>query len=134
MPLPSKYYKHWKDLCYQIVYQRNAYEALRQVLDTGKESKEVKSALTENGNSICARLKFLLYARGMIIEEMLSMKGQTEPTLPTFNEFIIKDRFDYYWLDEDKQRKQPHIFADPFSEEMQGRMGTLMANSPFSLN
>jgi hypothetical protein len=132
LPLPFKYYAHWMDLCYQIVYQCNAYDALREALKTAAEG-DVEGALNENYNSVAARLKYLLYARGMIIEEMLSRKGQTYLTLPTFNEFIIKNRFDYCWLPEHVLQTQPHISADPFSDEMQEHMGLLMLHVLFSL-
>lgn len=55
----------------------------------------------------------------MIIEEMLAAKGLVDPTLQTFNEFIIKYRFDYSWDSEAVLRTREHISKDPFSEEMQ---------------
>jgi hypothetical protein len=130
LPLPWKYYGAWRDLCYQIVYQRNAYLTLRTALLTTPDG-DTSGALTENYDSTSARLKYLLYARGMIIEEILSTKGKTQPTLPTFNEFIIKERFDYCWLPEAELRKQAHIFADPFDPEMAELMGMLPYHFPF---
>jgi hypothetical protein len=130
LPLPFKYYTHWVNLCYTIVYQRNAYLTLQTAIQPA--NKNTKGVLTSNFHSVAALLKYLLYARGMIIEEMLSMKGQMVITLPIFDEFIIKDRFDYCWEFEDDLRTQPHIFKDPFSDEMKEHMRMLTPLSIFA--
>jgi hypothetical protein len=123
VPLPSKYYPHWVDLCYQVVYHRNVYRVLRTAVGQLRPGI-AKEALTCNFNSASARLKYFVYARRMILEEIFSTKGQVDPDLPIFNEFIIKNRFDYSWDTDDEARKREHIFKDPFSDEMEPLMGT----------
>jgi hypothetical protein len=128
LPLPVKYYMPWVDLTYQIVFIRNAYDTLREALRNMKDQDAI-NALTRNFASTAAFLKYLLYARRMIMQEIFSTKGQVNPTLPTFDEFIIKYRFDYTWDSEKDLRGRKHIFKDPFDEEMEKHMGVSI---PFS--
>lgn len=130
VPLPDKYHSHWSTLCYQVVYFRNAFTTLRDTLQ--RAEGEVAGALTKSSASVAAILKYLLYARGMIIAEMFSVKGQKDPSLPTFDEFIIKNRFDYSWDSDTVLRTREHIFADPFSDDMKSAMRMLILPLPFS--
>jgi len=120
LPLPAKYYTEWVQLCYQTVYFRNAFAVLGNAIKPMKGDFE--EALIMHRDSVGAILKYLLYARGMIIEELLSKKGQINPTLPLFNEYIIKNRFDYSWDSDEESRTREHMFEDPFSDEMRPHM------------
>jgi hypothetical protein len=60
----------------------------------------------------------------MILEDIFSTKGQVNPDLPVFNEFIIKNGLDNSWDTEDEVWTRKHIFKDPFSDEMEPLMGT----------
>jgi len=105
------------DLCYLIVYHRNAYSTLRKAIEQLGDG-EAKDVLSQNFSSVGAILKYLLYAWGMIIEELLAAKGLANPALPRFKEFIIKNRFDYIWDSDKVLRSRDHIFKDPLSDDM----------------
>ena len=117
LALPGQYQAHWVDLCYLIVYHRNAYSTLRKAIEQLGDG-EAKDVLSQNFSSVGAILKYLLYARGMIIEELLAAKGLANPALPRFKEFIIKNRFDYIWDSDKVLRSRDHIFKDPLSDDM----------------
>jgi hypothetical protein len=114
LPLPTKYLPHWKQLCYTIVYHQSMYQA-----QDGLDPKEWPSAQLYS-RSVGAILKYYLYCRGKIIEEIFSMKGREFGMLPTFDEFIIKERWDLHWValaDLPKMEQAEHLGSDPFSTE-----------------
>jgi hypothetical protein len=126
LPLPLKYFDAWVDLCYLIVYYKNILPTLwNPPADLGPFDEDiVKDVLLANFDSSTAMLKYLLFCRGKIMEEIFETQGQVMQTLPTFDEYIIKNRFDYHWLSEDEMRRQKHIFKDPFSKQMEKPMST----------
>lgn len=121
LPLPTKYYEPWVNLCYIIVYHRNAFITLHDIMEES-DSEETLDAITPHFCSVAAVLKYHIYCRGKIIAEILGMKGQLMEKLPTFDEYIIKNRFDYSWDDDDEARIRPFIFKDPFSKDMKFHM------------
>jgi hypothetical protein len=94
LPLPTRYLPHWKQLCYTVVY----HKCMHNALNTLSKQKDFPSA-RDCARSISAILKYYLYCRGKIIEEIFSMKGRDFKTLPTFDEYIIKERWDLHWTD-----------------------------------
>jgi hypothetical protein len=94
LPLPSRYLPHWKQLCYSIVYQKCLHESLK-VLEREGGYQHARSC----ARSASAILKYKIYCRGKIIEEIFSLQGSQFEVLPTFDEYIIKERWDLHWDD-----------------------------------
>jgi hypothetical protein len=94
LPLPLRYWKHWKQLCYTIVYHKCLHNSLKLLEREGGFKLARSCAL-----SASAILKYQIYCRGKIIEEIFSLQGSQFHTLPTFDEYIIKERWDLHWID-----------------------------------
>jgi len=50
-------------------------------------------------------LKYNLYTRGKIIEEIFTKRGSNFDTLPTFDEYIVKEWWDLHWVELSKLGK-----------------------------
>jgi hypothetical protein len=94
LPLPLRYLKHWKQLCYNIVYFKCLHASLK-VLEREGGYKYAR----DTSRTASAILKYNLYCRGKIIEEIFSLQGAQFDNLPTFNEYIIKERWDLHWTE-----------------------------------
>jgi hypothetical protein len=94
LPLPCRYLNHWKQLCYNIVYHKCLHAALK-VLEQEPGYPHARSS----ARSASAVLKYNIYCRGKIIEEIFSLQGMEFNTLRTFDEYIIKERWDLHWVD-----------------------------------
>jgi len=102
IPLPFRYLPYWKQLCYTIVY----YKVMHQALSTSGHPNA--NTVQSGKRSTSTMLKYHLYCHGLIIEEIFNQKGKKKWfKLPTFDEYIIKERFDLHWLeDEDISRAE----------------------------
>ena len=118
VPLPSRYISHWKQLCYTIVY----HKAMHAALCTLSRSKRPKYPEARNcARSVSAILKYNLYARGKIIEEIFTKRGSKFDTLPTFDEYIIKERWDLHWVELSELGKftgAEYLGRSPFDEDV----------------
>ena len=118
VPLPSQYESHWKQLCYTIVY----HKAMHSALCTLTHSKRPKYQEARNcARSVSAILKYNLYTRGKIIEEIFTKRGSNFDTLPTFDEYIIKERWDLHWVELSKLGKftgAEYLGRSPFDEDV----------------
>ena len=77
--------------------------------------------------SVGAALRHYLWVRRHIIVELLDSGGSTKwlnanHCLPRFNEYIIKERFDYHWVNP-KPEHLEYFEKDALSEEMEEEMG-----------
>jgi len=107
IPLPLNYLPYWKQLCYTIVYYKVMHQAL------GKSGHRNDKVVQSGKQSTSTMLKYYLYCRGLIIEEIFNQKGKAYFELPTFDEFIIKERFDLHWLEDEeisRAEDQPGAF------------------------
>jgi hypothetical protein len=116
LPLPKRYMGHWKQLCYHIIYHKEMHQALRRV---GKGYPNIRKAL----HSLSSILKYNLFCQGLIIEEILGQKGSRNMELPTFDEYIIKERFNLHWtpiLSIPMGDKEPGSYLgwSPFDEDI----------------
>ena len=73
--------------------------------------------------SLSAILKYQLYSRGLIIEDIFAQKGMDIMRLHTFDEYIIKEHFDLHWVpaeELDFYSKEPAswIGASPFNPDV----------------
>ena len=89
LPLPTQYLHHWEQLCYTIIYHLCMYKVLKS-LNTDDHAQSCAC-------SVSTILKYNLYCHGMIIEEIFLKKGLEFQRLATFNEYIIKERWDLHW-------------------------------------
>jgi hypothetical protein len=94
LPLPSRYLPHWKQLCYTIVYHKCLHDSLK-LLEREGGYKYARNC----ARSASTILKYNIYCRGKIIEEIFSLQGSQFEVLPTFDEYIIKERWDLHWVD-----------------------------------
>jgi hypothetical protein len=94
LPLPCRYLSHWKQLCYNIVYHKCLHAALK-VLEQERGYPHARSC----ARSVSAILKYNIYCRGKIIEDIFSLQGMQFDKIPTFDEYIIKERWDLHWVD-----------------------------------
>jgi hypothetical protein len=102
LPLPAKYHDAWVHLCYTVVYQRNVFSILQKLCHAKELSSQERGCAEKSVRSTGAILRHYLWARRHIIKELLDHGGGTEWLDPNhclvyFNEFIIKERFDYHW-------------------------------------
>jgi hypothetical protein len=106
IPLPKGYLPFWKQLCYTIVYYKVMHITIRKCGHPNQQA--VQSAR----KSISSMLRYHLYCRGLIIEELFEQKGKEVFKLPIFDEYIIKDRFDLHWEEDgDFPRKAEALFG-----------------------
>jgi hypothetical protein len=123
VPLPSRYEDHWKQLCYTIVYHKLMHTALC----TLARSKRPRYPEARNcARSVSSILKYNLYARGKIIEEIFTKRGPNFNTLPTFDEYIIKERWDLHWVPLSELGKltgAEFLGCSPFDEEVVDALG-----------
>ena len=121
LPLPTRYQLHWKQLCYTIVYHRCVHATLRNF----EKDKRYPFA-RDCARSVSAVLKYQLYCRARIIEEIFSKKGSFFDTIPVFDEYIIKERWDLHWTEPEeygKTRGAACFGMSPFDEEVAKALG-----------
>ena len=121
LPLPTRYQSHWKQLCYTIVYHRCVHSTLR----TFEKDKRYPFA-RDCVRSVSAILKYQLYCRARIIEDIFSKKGSNFDTIPVFDEYIIKERWDLHWIEPEKYGTAPgarYHGMSPFDEEVAKALG-----------
>jgi hypothetical protein len=94
LPLLCRYLSHWKQLCYNIVYHKCLHTALKVLEQEGGYPHACSCARLAS-----AILKYNIYCRGKIIKDIFSLQGMQFDTLPTFDEYIIKERWDLHWVD-----------------------------------
>ena len=119
LPLPSRYASAWTQLCYTIVYWLSHWRAWLD--EIGKPLRYPKtqpaSFVQDTVNNIGARLLQYLIIRRMIMEELLAhtMSKDGTDSLRVFDEFLIRDRFDWLWCDYGDVPKHQEVFleADP---------------------
>jgi hypothetical protein len=121
LPILDRYLKHWIQLCYNVVYRQ---EQVRIYTDMMQEVVANRKILLGVLTQASVELRNLLFCRKAIMEEILraAHSGEDE-TLDTFDEYIIRDRFDYHFLSQKTLKEKEYWGSDPFSEEMEGPMG-----------
>jgi hypothetical protein len=123
LPLPLRYKKHWKQLCYTIVYHKCLHNSLKLLEQEGGFKHARSGAL-----SASAILKYQIYCRGKIVEEIFSLRGSQFQTLPTFDEYIIKERWDLHWVDPadmilGRTRGVEFLGRSPFDDDVVNALG-----------
>jgi len=118
LPLPSQYLDFWKQLCYTIVYHKEMQRTMAKI-----SRKKEPGTSRDLSRSLSAILKYQLYSRGLIIEDIFAQKGMDIMRLHTFDEYIIKERFDLHWVPAealDFRSKEPAswIGASPFNPDV----------------
>jgi hypothetical protein len=123
VPLPAPYHDAWVCLCYNVVFFRNVYRTLMNILDNAQDTHQsYLRFIQESIQSTSAKIRYYVFVRKTLIEELLSCKGK-EWTLPKFNEYIIKERFDYHHKTLRELQNCDHIGRNPFDEDMEKHMG-----------
>jgi hypothetical protein len=126
LPLPIKYHDAWVQMCYNVVYNRNAFRILGKLRGDKDLNAQERACAGNSMKSAGAALRHYLWARRHIVLELLSHGGSSnwldaDFCLPKFNEYIIKERFDYHW--EKPQREHLEYFEkDALSKDMKKEM------------
>jgi hypothetical protein len=117
LPMVKPYAKHFVQLCYNIVYNRAMVKATNQV----KGGKVVQRWALDIHDMSARKLRYYLYVRRAIMEE-IALNTSENSVLKTFNEYVIKERFDLHF-DAEGFKKSRHRLMDPLAPESQKAMG-----------
>ncbi|KAG9312770.1 hypothetical protein JVU11DRAFT_7207 [Chiua virens] len=102
LPLPARYASHWVQLCYSVVYWMTQWKAWgRELGEPARVPRQPAGFVTACMNNTGARFLKYLTARRLIIDELLEheMSKDGSDELLVFDEFIIRDRFDWLWTE-----------------------------------
>jgi hypothetical protein len=127
IPVPTRYGQAWIQLCYLVVYYRNSHMSFRFLSESEDLSKDEREMARLSMKSAGAMLRYYILARRLIILELLGQRHNPEWTdspLPLFNEYIIKERFDWHWDLPTDPKELAYFDEDPFGDEMKDLMGT----------
>ena len=78
-------------------------------------------------------LKYSLYSHGKIIEEIFANKGHEFDTISTFDEYIIKERWDLHWVDPSEMAKYKgasFLGRSPFDDDVMKALGKFFFPTP----
>lgn len=120
LPLPTQYLQYWVQLCYNVAHRQtllNSY--LNMAADADVQRPEILQKLIKQAG---VELRNYLYCRKMIIEDIMN-NAKHSGSLHVFDEYIIRERFDYHFMSDKELRNQKYWGADPFDPDMQNAMG-----------
>ena len=129
LPLPHRYAQAWLQLCYTVVYWMSTWKAWVGELGGPPRVRRQPKKLVRDcvDNSGARFLKYLL-ARRMIIDELLhhAMSKDEDDELDVFDEFLIRDRFDWLWMEFGDVRESQLSFlrldpVDPANKSIFGK-------------
>jgi hypothetical protein len=131
LPLPKPYHNAWVNLCYNVVFFWNVYLILLHTNDA-VHAKPITDrrecyafTLGESLESTSAKIRYYVHVRKILVEELLSCKGR-DWALPKFDEYIIKERFDYHARSTEELRESEYADCDPFDADMAEIMSELL--------
>jgi hypothetical protein len=132
LPLPEKYHDAWVQLCYNVAYNQHAFRILHKLREAKELSLSQRTCAEKAAKSIGAILRQYLLARRLIMIELMDNGGGTEWLHPdhclvTFNEYIIKERFDYHWT-RPKPAHVGYFTRDALGEDMKTKMSEYKVN------
>jgi hypothetical protein len=121
LPLPVKYLLPWTQLCYNIVYRQEHFRIYMEMLnEPGLLHRDIIQHLQRQAG---VEMRNYIYCRKEIMEDILACPPQSAaPTLRYFDEYIIRERFDYHFMPPAQLHRQQYWAANPFAEEMKGPM------------
>ena len=139
LPLPSRYADGWTQLCYTIVYWLSHWQAWLD--EIGKPLRyprtQPASFVQDTVNNIGARLLQYLIIRRMVVEELLghTMSKDGTDTLRVFDEYLIRERFDWLWCDYDDvpENQRVYLSADPVHPANHASFSEHFPHSPTTL-
>ena len=122
LPLPIKYHDAWVQICYNVVYNRNAFRILGKLCGDKDLNAQERTCAGNSMKSAGAALRHHLWARRHIMLELLNHVGSSnwldsDFCLPKFNKYIIKEWFDYHW-DKLKREHLEYFEKDALSKDM----------------
>ncbi|KAI9459609.1 hypothetical protein HD554DRAFT_2041834 [Boletus coccyginus] len=100
LPLPCRYSAAWIQLCYTIVYWLSTWKAWHAELQKKDAPVPQKLSRLCYNNSGMRLIKYLNIRR-LIVEELLRHKMSKDDSdeLDVFDEYLIRDRYDWLWTD-----------------------------------
>ncbi|KAF8426150.1 hypothetical protein L210DRAFT_3653000 [Boletus edulis BED1] len=118
VPLPRRYGQAWTQLCYTIVYWLATWKAwLNEDGKPHRLPKQPPNLIQECINNSGTRLIKYLHIRRLIIDELLHHRMSKDgcDQLDIFDEYLIRDRFDWLWTDivEIPKRMLDRLRLDP---------------------
>lgn len=128
LPLPHRYANAWSQLCYSIVYWVSMWKAWAAEAGRPRRNRSQPTDLVKTciNNSATRFLKYLLIRR-LIIDELLEhpMSKREDDQLDIFDEFIIRDRFDWLWtgIADIPQSQRDYLELDPVHPSNQVILG-----------
>lgn len=128
LPLPHRYASPWSQLCYIIVYWMSMWKAWVAQAGKGLRNRGQPATLVQTciNNSATRLLKYLLIRR-LIVDELLqhAMSKREDDELDIFDEFIIRDRFDWLWtrIDDIPKSQTGRLQLDPVDPSNQAIFG-----------
>jgi hypothetical protein len=125
LPLPHRYAEAWVQLCYSVVYWMSTWKAWVGEVGKMHRVRQQPQDLVEDGvnNSGTRFLKYLVIRR-MIVDELLRhpMSSSEDDELDVFDEYLIRDRFDWLWseIDDIPEIQEDYLGLDPVHEKNKG--------------
>ncbi|KAI9568140.1 hypothetical protein HD554DRAFT_2172538 [Boletus coccyginus] len=118
IPLPLRYQQGWAQLCYSVVYWLSQWKAWVAELARGSRyARQPPNFVRDCMHNAGARLLKYLTVRRLVVEELLQhkMSKDEDDELLVFDEYLIRDRFDWLWLDfkDVPERDQGYLGLDP---------------------
>lgn len=102
VPLPHRYAAAWVQLCYSVVYWMSMWKAWVAELGGAPRVPQQPEGLVQAciNNSATRFLKYCLIRR-LVVGELLqhSMSPMEDDELDIFDEYLIRDRFDWLWTE-----------------------------------
>jgi hypothetical protein len=116
LPLPKDYLNAWVQLCYNVVYSKEIFTIHMELLQDSTQLPTRRKYLANAAASAATQLKYYIYCRRKIIEDIQENASHSY-SLHVFDEYMIKERFDYHFIPPKKLVKLPYWDADPFDIE-----------------
>jgi hypothetical protein len=120
LPILHQYLEYWIQLCYNVVYRQEQVRIYMEMMRGGPTNRKIlQDILTQ----ACVELRNYLFCRKAIMQEILEVAHSGEEgSLDVFNEYIIRERFDYHFMTEHKLQQQEYWGSNPCSQDMEGPM------------
>ena len=123
LPILPRYLEYWVQLCYNVVYRQEQVRIYMEMMRGGPTNRKIlQDILTQ----ACVELRNYLFCRKAIMQEILEVAHSGEEgSLDVFDEYIIRERFDYHFMTEPKLQQQEYWGSNPFSQDMEGPMSKI---------
>ena len=136
LSLPRRYAPAWTQLCYTIVYWLTMWKAWLVESQQARRSRSQPADLAKTCiNNAGARFIKYLYIQCLIIDELLRhrMSKDKSDELNVFDEFLIRDRFDWLYTDYDQihHRFLHYLNLDPVHPSTRAIFSKALLMFPF---